>query len=74
MDPEVEAQAGDQGEFSNTFTHLLVVLVDVPVGELLPTQLALVGLVLAVDDLVSRHLVEAFEGAAAHLTGVRTLL
>lgn len=38
-------------------THLLVVLVDVPVSKLLPAQLAFVGLVLTVDDLVSRHLV-----------------
>jgi len=51
-----------------------VVLVDVAVGELFATQLTPVGLVLAVDHLVSRHLVQALEGAAADLTGVRPLL
>lgn len=54
--------------------HLLVVLVDVAMSELLPAQLAFVGFVLAVDDLVSRHLVQTLEGAAADLTGVRSLL
>lgn len=57
-----------------THAHLLVVLIDVAVSEVLATQLALVGFVLAVDDLVSRHLVQALEGAAADLAGVRSLL
>lgn len=55
-------------------SHLLVVLVDVAVGELFAAQFALVRLVLAVDDLVRRHLVEALERAAADLARVRTLL
>lgn len=54
--------------------HLLVILVDVAVGELLPAQLALVRLVLAVDDLVRRHLVQPLEGAVADLAGVRPFL
>lgn len=58
----------------STSAHLLVVLVDVAVGELFPTQLTLVRLVLAVDDLVSRHLVQALERAAADLAGIRSLL
>lgn len=53
---------------------LLVILVHVAVSELFPTQFTFVGFVLAVDDLVSRHLVQALEGAAADLTGVRSLL
>lgn len=56
------------------FAHLLVVLVHVAVGELLPAQFAFVGFVLAVDDLVGRHLVQALEGAATDLAGVRSLL
>lgn len=52
---------------------LFVVLVDVAVSELLPTQLTLVGLVFTVDDLVGGHLVQALEGATANLTGVRSL-
>lgn len=54
--------------------HLLVILVDVAVGELLPAQLALVRLVLAVDNLVRRHLVQPLEGAVANLTRVRPFL
>lgn len=54
--------------------HLLVILVDVAVGELLPAQLALVRLVLAVDNLVRRHLVQPLEGAVANLTSVRPFL
>lgn len=51
-----------------------MVLVDVAVSELLPAQLTFVGLVLAVDDLMSRDLVQALEGAVADLAGVRPLL
>lgn len=58
----------------DTCAHLLVILVDVAVCKLLPAQLALVRFVLAVDDLVSRHLVQALEGPAADLAGVRSLL
>lgn len=47
-----------------------MILIDVAVGKLLPAQLALVRLVLAVDNLVCRHLVEPLEGAVANLTGV----
>lgn len=51
-----------------------MVLVDVPVGKLLPTQLTLVGLVFAVDDLMGRHLIQTLERTTADLTGVRTFL
>lgn len=54
--------------------HLLVILVHISVSELFPTQFAFVRFVLAVDDLMSCHLVQALEGAAADLTGVRSLL
>lgn len=51
-----------------------MVLVDVAVGKLLPAQLALVRLVLTVDNLVRRHLVQPLEGAVANLTRVRPFL
>lgn len=54
--------------------RLLVVLVDVTMGELLPAQFTFVGFVFTVDDLVSRDLVQAFERALAHFTCVRALL
>lgn len=58
----------------STFTHLFVILVDVSVSELFSAQLTLVRLVLAVNDLVSRHLVQALERSTADLTGIRPLL
>lgn len=57
-----------------TSAHLLVILVDVAVGKLFPAQLAFVWFVLAVDDLMSRHLVQALERTTADLTGIRSLL
>lgn len=51
-----------------------MILVDVPVSKLLPAQLTFVRFVLAVDDLVSRHLVQALERATADLAGIRSLL
>lgn len=51
-----------------------MVLVDIAVSELFPAQLALVRFVLAVDDFMSRHLVQALEAAVADLTGVGSLL
>lgn len=57
-----------------TFAHLLVILVDVAVGELFPAQLTFVRFVLAVDDLMGRHLVQTLERATADLAGVRSLL
>lgn len=51
-----------------------MVLVDVAVGELLPAQLTLVRFVFAVNDLMSRYLVQTLEGAIADLAGVRPLL
>lgn len=57
-----------------TSAHLLVILVDVAVSKLFPTQLTFVRFVLAVDDLVSRHLVQTLERATADLTGVWSLL
>lgn len=54
--------------------HLLVILVDIAVSKLFPTQLTLVRFVLAVDDLVSRHLVQALERSSADFTSVRSLL
>ena len=51
-----------------------MILVDVAVSELFPTQLTFVRLVLAVDDLMSRHLVQTLERATADLAGVRSLL
>lgn len=44
-----------------TSSYLLVILVDVAVCKLFPTQLTFVGFVLAVDDLVSRHLVQTLK-------------
>ncbi len=44
-----------------TSAHLLVILVDVAVSKLFPTQLTFVRFVLAVDDLMSRHLVQTLE-------------
>lgn len=60
--------------YKSTFTHLFVILVDISVGKLFSTQLTLVRLVLAVDDLMSRHLVQALERSTADLTGKRPLL
>lgn len=57
-----------------TSAHLLVILVHVAVSKLFPTQLTFVRFVLAVDDLVSRHLVQTLERATADLTGVWSLL
>lgn len=57
-----------------TSAHLLVVLVDVAVSKLLPAELTFVGFVLAVDDFVSRHLVQTLERAAADLAGIWPLL
>lgn len=54
--------------------HLLVILVDVAVSKLFPTQFTFVRFVLAVDDLVRRHLVQALERATADLTGIWSLL
>lgn len=59
---------------NTTSAHLLVILVDIAVSELFPTQLTFVRFVLAVDDLMSRHLVQTLEGATTDLTGVRSLL
>lgn len=41
--------------------HLLMILVDVAVSELFPTQLTFVRFVLTVNDLMSRHLIQTFE-------------
>lgn len=57
-----------------TAAHLLVILVDVAVSELFPAQFTLVRFVLAVNDLMSRHLVQTLERAVADLAGVRSLL
>lgn len=38
-----------------------MILVDIAVCKLLPTQLTFVRFVLAVDDLMSRHLVQTLE-------------
>lgn len=51
-----------------------MVLVDIAMSELLAAQLAFIRFVLAVDDLMSRHLIQTLEGAAADLTGVWSLL
>lgn len=51
-----------------------MILVDIAVCKLLPTQLTFVRFVLAVDDLMSRHLVQTLEWPTADLTGVRSLL
>lgn len=57
-----------------TSAHLLVILVDVAVSKLFPTQLTFVRFVLAVNDLMSRHLVQTLERAIADLAGIRSLL
>lgn len=57
-----------------TSAHLLVILVDVAVSKLLPTQFTFVWFVLAVDDLMSRHLVQTLKRTTADLTRVRPLL
>lgn len=57
-----------------TSFYLLVVLVDVPVGEPLPAELALVGLVFTVDDLVGAHLVQPLEGFVTNLACIGPLL
>lgn len=49
-----------------------MVLVDVTVGELFPAQLTLVRFVFAVDDLMSRGLIQTLKTSVADLTGVRT--
>lgn len=58
----------------NTYTHLFVVLVDVAVSKLFPAQLALIWFVLAVDDFMSCHLVQALKAAVADLTSIGSLL
>lgn len=63
-----------QISFSCTFAHLLVILIDVAVSKLFPTQLAFVRFVFAVDDLMSRHLIQALEWSTADLASVRSLL
>ncbi len=57
-----------------TSAHLLVILVDIAVSKLFPTQLTFVRFVLAVDDLMSRHLVQTLERATADLAGIWSLL
>lgn len=51
-----------------------MVLVHVAVSKLFPAQLTFVRLVLAVDDLMGRHLVQTLERAAADFAGIRPLL
>lgn len=55
-------------------THLFVILVHVAMCKLLPAQFTFVRFVFAVNDFMSRHLVQTFEGATADLTGVWSLL
>lgn len=51
-----------------------MILVDVAVSKLFPTQLTFVWFVLAVDDLMSRHLVQTLKRTATDLTGIWSLL
>lgn len=60
--------------YETTSAHLLVILVDVAVSKLLPTELTFVRFILAVNDFVSRHLVQTLERATADLAGIRPLL
>lgn len=66
--------AADQDWHFVKDAHLLVILVDIAVGELLPAQLTFIRFVFAVNDLMSCYLVQTLEGAIADLTGIRSLL